>query len=234
LIVIAIETGGRWSREAIDFLSKLASARTRDAPAHTRASAYHYFFRRWSRLLATACANSFAASLTDNVAQPCCSGADGPLRTSFSPLPDDLRSFPPRAPLDDPPAHTGRDAPPYSDDDSGNDGQHCAHARANATAYRGRHKNRTATPTPRAPTGTTDAKTHARAPAYACAGANTPTGATTSGLANAPAYTPPYDAPPEVGVLEGTADDERTAKRACTGEQERGAVAMITGPSVEG
>ena len=44
LIVLAIETGGRWSDEAIDFVGTLAAAKTRDAPTHTRASSYYHYF----------------------------------------------------------------------------------------------------------------------------------------------------------------------------------------------
>ena len=78
LIVLAIETRDwRTQEQRQSTSSALATAKTRDTPAHTRASLFHYFFRRWSRLLATACANSSAAPFTDHVAQPCCNGADG-------------------------------------------------------------------------------------------------------------------------------------------------------------
>ena len=40
LVVVAIETGGRWSTESLDFVKTLASARARDAPHILRRSAY--------------------------------------------------------------------------------------------------------------------------------------------------------------------------------------------------
>ena len=59
---------GRRREEAVDFVN-------------IRGACYHYFFRRWSRLLATACGNAFAASVADHFAQPCCVGTDRPLLT---------------------------------------------------------------------------------------------------------------------------------------------------------
>ena len=53
LVVVAIETGGRWSEEAVDLLWQLSCAKARDVP------------RRWSRMLSTSCALAFAASLVE-------------------------------------------------------------------------------------------------------------------------------------------------------------------------
>ena len=65
LVVVAIETGGRWSEEAIDLLWQLSCAKARDVPhlmTHQAALAWE---RRWTRMLSTACALAFAASLVE-------------------------------------------------------------------------------------------------------------------------------------------------------------------------
>ena len=64
LIVLAIETGGRWSTEAASFIEELATARARDAPARLLPSARRTWRRRWARMLAVACGTAFAESLT--------------------------------------------------------------------------------------------------------------------------------------------------------------------------
>ena len=63
LVVIAMETGGRWSNEALAFVDSLASARAREAPAVLRRSVHLSWRRRWSRMLSVSCARAFAASL---------------------------------------------------------------------------------------------------------------------------------------------------------------------------
>ena len=63
LVVVALETGGRWSAEAADFVEDLAYARARAAPPALRSAAAAAWQRRWARLLATASANAFAHSL---------------------------------------------------------------------------------------------------------------------------------------------------------------------------
>ena len=40
LVVVALETGGRWSLEAVDFIERLAVARARDAPPNLQRSAF--------------------------------------------------------------------------------------------------------------------------------------------------------------------------------------------------
>ena len=62
-MVVAVETGGRWSAEAADFIEDLAFARARDATPLLRASAALAWQRRWVRMLGTSCARSFASSL---------------------------------------------------------------------------------------------------------------------------------------------------------------------------
>ena len=77
LVVVAVETGGRWSSEAVDFVSSLAGARARDAPPMLRRSSFLAWRRRWSMMLAVSCGRAFASSLVTS-----CSvtpdGQDGP------------------------------------------------------------------------------------------------------------------------------------------------------------
>ena len=69
LVVLGIETGGRWAEEA------------REVPAYMARCVSLAWERRWTRLLSTVCATSFAASLVKPVAQcdtVCCSGGATP------------------------------------------------------------------------------------------------------------------------------------------------------------
>ena len=66
LVVLAVETGGRFSKETADFVQTLADARAAQAPAHLRATAARAYERRWSRLIGMTAANAFAASLLAN------------------------------------------------------------------------------------------------------------------------------------------------------------------------
>ena len=63
LVVVALETGGRWSEEALQFIESLAVAKAREAPHAMFHSAALAWRRRWSRLLSVSCARSFASSL---------------------------------------------------------------------------------------------------------------------------------------------------------------------------
>ena len=65
LVVVAIETGGRWSDEAVDFIWQLATAKARESPSFIRHQAALAWERRWTRMLSTVCAVSFAASMTE-------------------------------------------------------------------------------------------------------------------------------------------------------------------------
>ena len=64
-MVLAADVGGRWSEEALTFVSQLAKARARSAP-HVLAGrvrqAYHH---RWSSILACAAARAVALSLLE-------------------------------------------------------------------------------------------------------------------------------------------------------------------------
>ena len=63
LVVVALETGGRWSTEALEFVADLASSRARDAPPVLRRSAFLAWRKRWTRMLSVSCARAFATSL---------------------------------------------------------------------------------------------------------------------------------------------------------------------------
>ena len=78
LVVVALETGGRFSAEAFDFLRELSYVRSRDTTPLLRHATALAWCRRWARCLAASAAKSFAASLN----APCAAGAwhavDGP------------------------------------------------------------------------------------------------------------------------------------------------------------
>ena len=63
LVVVGVETGGRWSSEAATFVDHLASGRVREVPSVLRRSAHLAFRRRWMRMIAVSCSRAFAASL---------------------------------------------------------------------------------------------------------------------------------------------------------------------------
>ena len=63
LVVVALETGGRWSNEAIQFIDGLAAARSREAPSVMRRSAFLSWKKRWSRMIGISCGRAFADSL---------------------------------------------------------------------------------------------------------------------------------------------------------------------------
>ena len=77
LVVVGIETGGRWSTEAAAFLEALAHARARDTPPALRFAAALAWQRRWSRLLSTACAKAFAHSLVAPAGDLAAGAVDG-------------------------------------------------------------------------------------------------------------------------------------------------------------
>ena len=81
LVVVGIETGGRWSDEAAELVRQLAHARARDVPCHLSRPAEVAWERRWTRMLSTVCAVSFAASLVEPVDQcdlACRTGGEPP------------------------------------------------------------------------------------------------------------------------------------------------------------
>ena len=64
-----MEVGGRWSEEAYDFLSLLASTKAREAPQVLQGSAYHSWMRRWLAMLSVAGMRAFADSLLHGTAR---------------------------------------------------------------------------------------------------------------------------------------------------------------------
>ena len=62
-MVLALDTGGRWSSEVVGFLEELAVARARTAPRALHAATVLAWQKRWARLLGTAAARNFARSL---------------------------------------------------------------------------------------------------------------------------------------------------------------------------
>ena len=79
LVVVALETGGRWSEESLQFVESLAGARARDAPHALYHSAALAWRRRWARMIAVSCARAFASSLVaiPTAALQPLGGADG-------------------------------------------------------------------------------------------------------------------------------------------------------------
>ena len=67
LVVVGIETGGRWSEEAVSFVKSLAAVRAREAPDYLLTSEMWTWQRRLTRILGIACANAYACSLLSPV-----------------------------------------------------------------------------------------------------------------------------------------------------------------------
>ena len=63
LVVVALETGGRWAQEAVGFVREVAWVKAREAAPILRRAAMLGWDYRWRRILATAAANAYAASL---------------------------------------------------------------------------------------------------------------------------------------------------------------------------
>ena len=76
LVVVAIETGGRWSQEAVTFLDSLASACSCEALPLMQRSSFLAWRKRWTRMLAVSCCRTFATSLTSF--SEALDGVDGP------------------------------------------------------------------------------------------------------------------------------------------------------------
>ena len=76
LVVIALETGGRWSTEAVNFVEDMANSRAREAPPMLCRSAFLAWRKRWTRMLSVSCARSFATSLVAGQ-QDVMAGVDG-------------------------------------------------------------------------------------------------------------------------------------------------------------
>ena len=63
LVVMALEVGGRWSQEALQFVRLLADCKARSAPELLRASVKAAWIQRWTGLASVAAQRAFAASL---------------------------------------------------------------------------------------------------------------------------------------------------------------------------
>ena len=63
LVVVAIETGERWSDESMNFISDLASVSSHDTPQALQRQAFSAWKRRWTRMLAVSCCRAFSSSL---------------------------------------------------------------------------------------------------------------------------------------------------------------------------
>ena len=78
-VVVALETGGRWSEEAVQFVESLVVSRVREAPPTLQHSAALAWRRRWTTMLSVSCARSFACSLVVPSKVPhALAGTDGP------------------------------------------------------------------------------------------------------------------------------------------------------------
>ena len=63
LVVVTLETGGRWSTEGLEFVKCLAHARARETTCHTGSVSISAWRKRWSRMISISCARAFATSL---------------------------------------------------------------------------------------------------------------------------------------------------------------------------
>ena len=91
LVVVAIETGGRWSEEAVQFIWQLAQAKAQDAPRYMTQQVALAWERRWTRMLSTVCASSFAASLVEPMSRETLCQTGGDLPTTADVFLHDLR-----------------------------------------------------------------------------------------------------------------------------------------------
>ena len=67
LIVVSLETGGRWSSEAVDFVNDLARALARTEHPPLRGSAFFAWRRLWTRMVAVSCARACASSFVSTL-----------------------------------------------------------------------------------------------------------------------------------------------------------------------
>ena len=61
--MLGVESGGRLSEEAMEFIASLATARAQTAPAYLRKAAAMAFEKRWVRLIACSAAFAITASV---------------------------------------------------------------------------------------------------------------------------------------------------------------------------
>ena len=81
----AIETGGRWSEEVVQFIWQLAQAKAQakaqDAPRFLTQQ-FALWERHWTGMLSTVCASSFAASLVETMSREMLCRTEGDLPTT--------------------------------------------------------------------------------------------------------------------------------------------------------
>ena len=63
LVVLALEVGGRFGPEAVDFLRQLARARARESPARLRPAVQRASLHRWTGMLDAGCGGATRACL---------------------------------------------------------------------------------------------------------------------------------------------------------------------------
>ena len=91
MVVVAIETGGRWSDEAADFVWQMAQAKSREVPSFMNRSVALVWERRRTRVLSTVCAVSSAASLMEPCESDAWCNTDGEALSLAEVLSLDLR-----------------------------------------------------------------------------------------------------------------------------------------------
>ena len=69
LVVGAVEVGGRWSAEAVDFVERLAAAKAFTVPGELRVATRKAYTKRWGTFLAMAAQGAFAETLVHGTAQ---------------------------------------------------------------------------------------------------------------------------------------------------------------------
>ena len=97
LVVLGLEVGGRFSREAAAFLRQLAKARARESPARLRPAVQRASLHRWTGMLAVAAQRALAHSLLELPLAGAdeCDGAEPPLGDLLADA-RDARQPPPR------------------------------------------------------------------------------------------------------------------------------------------
>ena len=98
LVVLGIETGGRWSEEASTFVKLVAQAKARQTPPLLQTSLATAFTSRWTASLSHAAMHAFAASL---LAQDCSkhTNVEGNQPSARRSTPPRHRTQPPSSPL---------------------------------------------------------------------------------------------------------------------------------------
>ena len=66
VVVVGVEIGGRWSNEAMQFITELATSKAREAPPVMRFSTFLAWQRRWTRKIATPRGRAVAHSLVSS------------------------------------------------------------------------------------------------------------------------------------------------------------------------